>query len=144
MRKTFLILVAAVLSVALPACSGVNSPNRVSSRIFRPKPRVVTPKPPVVVPPVVVPPVIVTPLPDGEVTPPSTPISRDLYNSVPGSGTNIAALKATMQVSYRPIPQPLNGVNLRYPVLDSDGKYRGRYANFVFNAAGTLIRKSIS
>ncbi len=88
-----------------------------------------------------------TPTPDPTPTPqpaPAVKIDRTQYAAIT-VGMTLAAAKTVLQTDpIMRIPQPDGGVALRYPLLDTDGQWRGRHANLVFSAAGTLSRKSIS
>lgn len=119
------------------------------------------PPPPTPVPPVPpVPPIPPPPPPPVPPTPPPTPpvppvppepspisgysIPRDVYDSI-SIGVTMDQFKATITgAPVMTVIQPDGGVMLRYPVLDSDGLWRNRYANFVFSKAGILLRKPIS
>lgn len=114
------------------------------------------PAPTPVVVPVPEPPIVVTP-PDGQVT--SDAISRDVFNVVvterdhregkrltePVTTLNqlMALVGSTPLDPPHRIPQPGGGYLYRYKMLDSDGLWRGRHANFVVVGA-TVFRKSYS
>jgi hypothetical protein len=105
----------------------------------------VEPVQPPVTPGVDRPPVVV-PAPDQPVAPAQgLAISRSEYDAV-RPGMSVTELQNTLngRAPLMRIPQPDGGVALRYRVLDSDGQWRNRHANFVFSRAGSLTRKSIS
>lgn len=86
----------------------------------------------------------------GEDPPPqvvSDAISRDVFNQVT-VGMTLAEIKALVGDAplaiNPPVRQPDGGALYRYKLLDSDGQWRQRHANFVVGPDGRLKRKSIS
>ena len=74
-------------------------------------------------------------------------ISREVFTQVT-VGMHIDEIKALVGnvplAINPPVRQPDGGALYRYRLLDSDGKWRSRHANFVVGPDGRLKRKSIS